>query len=81
MGCNPIVLVGQDAALTGGEFYASSSPFGGMRLASLGDDGARVLGDEAKVRVSKGGPVVYRAGQPVNVQPGLGIAVTWTSSL
>jgi 6-hydroxymethylpterin diphosphokinase MptE-like protein len=66
LGCDPIVLVGQDAALTGGRFYAPSTRFGAMRLATVKDGRASVEGDEAKVRL--GGPVPYRAGHPVAVR-------------
>ena len=69
VGCDPIVLVGQDAALTGGSFYSPSTPFGAMRLAGQDGDEGKVMGDDAKVRLHRGGQVSYQAGQSVVVHP------------
>lgn len=69
LGCDPIVLVGQDAALTGGEFYSRSTHFGAMRLTSVSGEEGRVEGDEAKVRLHDGAQVAYHAGRPVGVHP------------
>jgi hypothetical protein len=67
LGCDPIALVGQDAALTGGEFYAPSTHFGGMRLAGIKAGRGAVVGDEAKERLHRGTVVEWTANQSVPI--------------
>jgi hypothetical protein len=42
LGCSPIVLVGQDLAYTGGQAYASGSPYDGSRV-KLSADGSSLV--------------------------------------
>ncbi len=51
LGCDPIVLVGQDLAYTGGQVYASGTVFEAMRMESTGCQGEMTDPDGAKQQI------------------------------
>jgi len=70
MGCNPIILVGQDLALTDGKYYAAESEDGDRTVGALPDGSFHVLSDGKPTTQNQRGVVVpgYHGGQVATSQ-------------